>query len=151
LLIGVDGAGLATERLVSAGGVIYRVVDGKLEVALIRVGEVWGLPKGLIEEHESLEAAALREVAEETGLAGELIGKIGEINYSFVRDKRYFKTVHFFLFRCVGGSVEAHDSEVDEVRWFSFSEAMEALAYPNERKMLVEAERMLKGLAGFLV
>lgn len=133
------------ENVVSAGGVIYRAVGNGFEVALILNDDFWCLPKGLIEEGETLEATASREVREETGLVGELVGKIGEISYSFFRKKRYLKTVHFYLFKCVGGSVDAHDSEVDEARWFGISEALSTLTYPNERKMLLRAEKMLKG------
>ena len=135
---------MAVEHLVSAGGIVYRAVDGGFKVALILHDGVWCLPKGLVEEGESFEETALREVREETGLKGESVGKIGEINYSFVRDKRYFKTVHFFLFRFVEGSFEAHDSEVDDVAWFSFSEAFQAMVYSAEKKMVARAEEMLK-------
>ncbi len=133
------------EKVVSAGGVIYRAVGNGFEVALILNDDYWCLPKGLIEEGETLEATASREVREETGLVGEFVGKIGEIGYSFFRKKRYLKTVHFYLFKCVGGSVDAHDSEVDEARWFSISEALSTLTYPNEKKTLLRAEKMLKG------
>lgn len=133
------------KKVVSAGGVIYREDTNGFKVALILNDNFWCLPKGLIEEGETLEATASREVREETGLTGELVGKIGEISYSFFRRKRYVKTVHFYLFKCVGGSVDAHDSEVDEARWFSIPDALNALVYPNEKKMLLKAEKMLKG------
>lgn len=146
MFVCVEGClGLASERLVSAGGVIYRIADGGFEVALVRVRRVWCLPKGLVEEGEPFERAALREVREETGLDGRLVGRIGETNYSFVRDRRYFKTVHFFLFEFVGGSLDAHDREVDEVRWFPIGEAERVLAYAGERTVLLGAEKMLRG------
>jgi len=147
LFVWIGGlVGLAAERLVSAGGVVYRTVDGGFEVALILNDGVWCLPKGLVEDGESFEETAFREVHEETGLKGELAGKIGEISYSFVRNKRYFKTVHFFLFEFVGGSFEAHDSEVDDVAWFSFPRAFQVMVYPAEKKMLAKADEMLKKL-----
>jgi 8-oxo-dGTP pyrophosphatase MutT (NUDIX family) len=132
-------------RLVSAGGVIFRVVSGVFEVALIFSGGVWWLPKGLVEAGESFEGAALREVKEETGFDGEIVGKIGENSYFFTRGgKRYLKTVHLYLMRCVGGSADIHDSEADYVRWFKISEALQVLRYPNERKIVAKAEWMLK-------
>jgi len=136
--------GLESERVVSSGGVIFRVVDGRFEVALISRGRIWGLPKGLIEEGETVEETALREVKEETGLDGETVGKIGVINYDFFRGKRYFKTVHFFLLKYICGSVRHHDLEADKVKWFSISEALEILTYINEKRILKKAEEMLK-------
>ncbi len=133
-----------TRRVVSAGGVIFRVVNDKFEVALISRRRVWCLPKGLIEKGETVEETALREVKEETGLEGEIVEKIGEINYNFFRGKRYSKTVHFFLLKCVGGSVRNHDSEADKVEWFPTSRVLQILTYVNERKIFEKAEEILK-------
>jgi len=135
---------VSSERVVSAGGVIFRRIGGKFEVVLVSRGKVWYLPKGLIERGESAEEAALREVKEETGLEGELVGKIGEINYSFFRGRRYLKTVHFYLLNYVGGSVEAHDFEGEKVKWFSDSDAVGVLTYVNEKRILAKAVEMLK-------
>jgi 8-oxo-dGTP pyrophosphatase MutT (NUDIX family) len=135
---------VSSESVVSAGGVIFRKTENKFEVALVSKGKVWYLPKGVIEQGESAEKAALREAREETGLEVELVGKIGEINYSFFRGKRYLKTVHFYLLNCVGGSVEAHDSEGEIVRWFSVLDADGFLTYVNEKKILAKAAEMLK-------
>lgn len=132
------------ERVVSAGGVIFRVVNDQFEVALISRGKTWCLPKGLIEEGEIAEETGLREVREETGLEGEPVKKIGEINYDFFRGKRYFKTVHFFLLKYTDGSVNNHDSEADKVRWFPISKALEVLTYVNERRILRKAQKILR-------
>jgi 8-oxo-dGTP pyrophosphatase MutT (NUDIX family) len=135
---------MQTRQVTSSGGVIFRHINEEVQVALILTGNRWSLPKGLIEAHETTEEAALREVAEETGLKGELVGKIGEISYSFVRDVNYYKTVHFYLIKHVGGSLNNHDWEVEKVQWFPISEATRIVAYPGERKILEKAERMFK-------
>jgi len=140
---GGDREGTGARQVVSAGGVVFRSGNDGFEVALIQNRGIWGLPKGNVEKGETLETAALREAREETGLVGELMGKIGEISYSFVRNRRYLKTVHFYLVRCVGGSVNLHDSEVDEVRWFSVLDALRVMKYPGERGILKKASSML--------
>jgi len=140
-----SGKGRPFERLTSAGGVIVRKADSMFEVALIFNDGLWLLPKGLVEEGEMPEEAALREVREETGLEGSLVDKIGEIGYTFQRGKRrYFKTVHLYLLKHTGGSTEAHDSEADEARWFPVAEALQVLAYPNEQRIVAKAWEMLR-------
>ena len=142
---------------ISAGGVIYRRLRGQPVVCLIATqgGQVWQLPKGLIERGEKPEEAATREVAEETGLQGELLRRLDKIEYWYVWDDggertRIHKLVYFFLFRYVGGSTEDHDEEVDDARWFPLAEAQERLSFENERRVLhlaaqaiaAEAERI---------
>jgi len=135
---------------VSAGGVIVREKDGTFEVALIglRGGAVWGLPKGLVEAGEDPQATALREVREETGLVGQPLGKLGEIEYWFF-DKgervRIHKTVHFYLLVYVEGNPQDHDFEVEEVRWYPIEEALRLMAYKNEREMVGRALQRLRG------
>jgi len=131
-------------EVVSAGGVVYRIDNGKVEVALILRGKNWGLPKGLIEPRETPEQTAVREVREETGLRGELLQKLGDIKYNFVKEVFFSKTVHFFLLKYLEGSIEDHDYEVDKVEWFPIDEAVKILAYPNERRMAEKAREILQ-------
>ena len=135
---------MKSQRVISSGGVIFRTVNSQFEVALISRGKIWCLPKGLIEMGETAEETALREVKEETGLEGEIVNRIGEISYVFFKRKRYFKMVHFYLIRHIGGSISNHDFEADRVKWFPISEALKILTYPNERKILKKAEKILK-------
>lgn len=130
--------------LVSAGGVVYRVNQGRIEVVLCgrREPPRWSLPKGAPDEGESLEETAKREVEEETGLKVVVEEPLGSIGYWFVRpDDRVqcHKTVHFYLMRPVGGSLEEHDPEFDEVRWFPVEEAARTMTYANEAKVLEKA------------
>lgn len=149
-----QGAGLRTVREVSAGGVIYRRNSGKIEIALIHVRNRWGLPKGHVEEGESIDETALREVKEETGLEGKVIKKLGDIRYSY-RDKtkegeplRIYKQVYFYLLRYTKGDVQAHDHEVDETRWFQIEDAMKNLKFATERTMVHRAWNTLTAEKG---
>ena len=136
------------ERHVSAGGVVYRVTDEKIEAVLCGRWEPprWSLPKGTPDPGESLEETALREVREETGLEVELEAPIGNINYWFVipADRIHCnKTVHFYLMAHKGGCTDLHDPEFDEVRWFSSEDALKSLTYVNEAKVLDKALAMI--------
>jgi len=122
--------------------------DDRLEVCLINpVGRrVWGLPKGGVEPGETPEQAALREVAEETGMSGVVERELGSIDYWFyARDRggRIHKTVHYFLVRATDGSTEAHDEEVREARWIDARDALHLMTYPNEREMVRKAAAAL--------
>ena len=153
------------ESLVSAGGVVYREVDGRIEAVLC--GRVihshaagngvnrqpaagvtrdedfrWSLAKGTPDPGETMEETALREVREETGLEVEINSPLGSIDYWFVGrepDVRYHKTVHFYLMVPVGGDFAFHDPEFDVVRWFPSDEALGKLAYVNEVDVLRRA------------
>ena len=125
---------MRTLREISSGGVVFREYNGTTEVALIRVGPRWCLPKGQVEKGEELQETALREVREETGLDGEVVAKIGDITYWFTgKDKnnsdsvKIFKRVYFYLIHYLGGDMSRHDQEVEEVCWSPISEAVTLL------------------------
>jgi len=125
----------------SAGGVVLRRMEGRVFVAVVRVrDEILALPKGHPYGDETPAEAAQREVREETGLETELVEKLGDVRYWYVRGgKRVSKVVAFFLFRYRSGNVEDHDHEVEEALWIPLEEAPERLAYKSEREMAVAA------------
>jgi 8-oxo-dGTP pyrophosphatase MutT (NUDIX family) len=139
-----------TKREISAGGVVYRRAGDEIEIVLAsrrtRRGQLaWGLAKGGIEDDESMEDAALREVREETGLLAEIEASLGETRYMYVwEDVRIRKTVHFFLMRHTGGDVDDRDDEMEEIRWFPLERALKRAAYRGERDMLARAAEMLR-------
>ena len=140
---------MKAETATSAGGVVIRVRDDTVEVALTATDNrnIWKLPKGLVEEEETLQEAALREVSEETGLTGEIVRKIGQIDYWFYwhpKKTRFHKFVHFFLIRHTGGDITKHDWEVEEVRWFAIDDAVQKLTYKSEREILKKAKGMIE-------
>ena len=131
------------EREFSAGGVCVRSAEDGDYVAAIRIkgGRVLALPKGNIDPGEKAPEAALREVREEAGVDGELVQKLGDVKYWYVRrDKtRVFKIVSFFLLRYLSGSVEDHDHEVDSAEWVPLADAERLLEYRGEKEMAAAA------------
>jgi 8-oxo-dGTP pyrophosphatase MutT (NUDIX family) len=101
--------------------------------------EVWALPKGHPDGHETPLEAAVREIHEETGVQGEPIEELGEIEYTFERGGREVaKRVVFFLFEYRGGEL-AHDHEIADVRWMPLEQAVRALTHAGERRMVQRA------------
>jgi 8-oxo-dGTP pyrophosphatase MutT (NUDIX family) len=141
---------IPTKREISAGGVVYRRSGDEIEIVLAsrrtRRGELaWGLAKGGIEDEESMEDAAVREVREETGLLAEIEASLGETRYFYVWDNvRIRKTVHFFLMRHTGGDIDDRDDEMEEIRWFPLERALKRAAYRGERDVLVRAAELLR-------
>jgi len=135
---------LRTERVVSAGGVVWRPGPAGVEVLLCgrRSDNLWALPKGTPEPGETMEETALREVREESGVVVEIECPIGEITYWFSRAEegvRYRKTVYHYLFRPLGGDPALHDHEFDQVRWVPAEESLHLMTYQNEVRIVRQA------------
>ena len=133
---------------VSSGGVIFRENGEELEIALtaVRGGNVWCLPKGLINKGETSDTTALREVAEETGLHGKILEKLGEITYwYYIKEEniKCKKTVHFYLMEFETGDISDHDREVDSVAWVQIGEALKKASYKGEREIIEKARKRL--------
>lgn len=133
----------------SAGGVLFKPVEGETMVCLIQVptrggNPSWRLPKGSIEPDESPDECAVRETREETGCDGEIISELSEIEYWYTRREegekvRVRKVVNFFLMEYTGGDIADHDHEVEEVGWFKLDHALKKISYDAESRVLQEA------------
>ena len=139
-------------REVSAGGLIWRRGDDSISVVLVRPAgrSTWVLPKGHLEDGETVAQAATREAREESGLTVGVIEPLGEISYVYSSRERngsaltrIFKRVHFFLMEHAGGDPSAHDSEIDEVAWLTFDEALARATHPSEQALIAKARAML--------
>jgi 8-oxo-dGTP pyrophosphatase MutT (NUDIX family) len=124
---------------VAAGGV---VLDRKGRVLLVhrRRYDDWSFPKGGVDEGESLEQAALREVKEEAGVECEVIRQLSTSRYSFTTRKgeTKLKVVYYFLMKITGGQAFADGLETDEAIWCSVEEAANRLSYQGDQDILRE-------------
>ena len=143
---------LPTVEEISAGGVVVERHDGGLRVAIIarinRGGRLeWCLPKGHPEGEEGYAEAAVREIEEETGIAGDVLAPLGSIDYWFtVSGHRVHKTVHHFLLRATGGFLTIEndpDHEAVDVAWVPLAELGRKLSFPNERRITDLARDLL--------
>ena len=134
---------MSTELETSYGGVVLR--GDELLVITPAGKRVTGLPKGGMEDGETPEQSAAREVREETGIEANVSEPLGDVRYTYRRGgRRERKTVHFFLCEFVRGSTADHDHEVDNARWITLESARETLSYPGERALI---ERLLSKTA----
>jgi len=135
----------------SAGGVVFRRSDAGMVVLLIKDAyHNWGFPKGHLEDGEEAAAAALREIAEETGLTALVNhGRIQDIDWFFrFRGKLIHKTCAFFLVESATGEpLPQHDEGITACRWLPPDDALKTLSYANARDVLRGAGAMMAALA----
>ncbi|HEX6906635.1 MAG TPA: NUDIX domain-containing protein [Terriglobales bacterium] len=155
-------------REFSAGGVVLRWTQGKWWAAVIEPQRetpvdkkphsrrqppaVLALPKGLVDPGEKAEETAIREVGEETGVEAELVSKLADIKYFYVRSwgdkQRVFKIVSFFLLLYRSGRIgeisEEMRIEVKRALWLPLDEAAGKLTYKGERDVLKKAQEYLR-------
>jgi 8-oxo-dGTP pyrophosphatase MutT (NUDIX family) len=153
-------------REISAGGVVIRFRGGAWWMAAIEPPSVPGrtgssrskraaggpktvvaLPKGLVDAGEKPPETAQREVYEETGVAADVVAKLGDSKYVYTRawgdGARVFKIVSFYLMRYRSGRINdiepAMRIEVARARWVRLKEAPKLLAYTGEKQMAQRA------------
>lgn len=161
-------------REFSSGGIVFKKksenvfwIIRKTAASKIYPNQYWMLPKGRVDDtdgdlpgpmasgktrasEESLKNAALREVAEETGVEAKIIEKIGTIKYVFTDPSRgrIMKFVTFYLMEHVRDLPEGFDDETSEIAWLPYDEALERLSFRGEKQVLKKAKRLLGGEGG---
>jgi 8-oxo-dGTP pyrophosphatase MutT (NUDIX family) len=154
-------------REISAGGVVLHQISGIWHVALIEPQRensqaaklvrkqrtaILTLPKGLVDAEEKPEAAAVREVFEETGITAEVTRKLADTKYVYVRSwgdgARVFKIVSFYLMRYGGGEINDLKPEmrieVKRALWVPLADATRQMAYSSECKMVAQAQECVE-------
>jgi 8-oxo-dGTP pyrophosphatase MutT (NUDIX family) len=141
---------LPVREQVSAGGVVFRRDNERIDVVIVAVGgsNRWQLPKGLVDKDEKPEVAAVREAREEGGTDSEVVEHIETVEYWYAgldggERVRFHKRVHFYLLRYLSGDTVNHDWEVNEARWVPIDDAMSQLAFDNERRVVERAKQLI--------
>jgi 8-oxo-dGTP diphosphatase len=136
----------------SAGGVVFRIEDGRPLFLLIRDSyDNWGFPKGHVEQDEAPESAAVREVQEETGLRElRLREPVETIDWYFrFRRRLVHKMCHFYLMEsCSAATSPQRDEGITECSWLPLEEALERISYANARAVLERAAGLVSAAAG---
>lgn len=133
----------------SAGGVIVRLIGGRVYVALVQEGErpLYALPKGHVEEEEDLVEAARREIAEESGLVAlRLLDDLG-VRQRLDYRKSSWKKTHYFLF--LTDQDEGAESKVADwptLSWFPI-ERLPPMFWPEQRELIVSNRDRIVALA----
>lgn len=133
----------------SAGGVVYKKEDGGIFVLVCQHSQHhgWVFPKGLIgdkKEKETKEETAIREVQEETGIIGEIEKDVTPITYWYVfNGEKIKKTVYYFLMKHIGGDINNHDFEMEDVEWLPMQKIEERLTYKSDKQVWNEAKNLI--------
>jgi 8-oxo-dGTP pyrophosphatase MutT (NUDIX family) len=160
-------------REFSSGGLVFQKKNGdpiwlvrKTAASNLFPKQYWMLPKGWIDnaapdvpgpmasgaikaDEESLQKAAIREVAEEGGIEAKIIKKIGTEKYFLKHPERgqILKFVTFYLMEWQKDSPEGFDDETAEIAWLPFPEAKKRLTFSAEKQMLIKAQELLAPVA----
>ena len=127
-------------RVEAAGCLVHRRLGGRLQVLLVHRsarrdrGADWSWPKGKLDAGELPAAAAVRETAEETGLAVRLGPRLGSLRYPLADGRR--KRVRYWAATALGGELSAAPPETDEVAWLDLDEAARRLTHGQDLEPL---------------
>ena len=126
----------------TAGGIVFRRnKDEEVEILLIQdAKDRWTIPKGHIEEGETAQQTAKREIGEEAGLTNtEVHGWLGKIHFRYRRvDKLVLMTTQIYLVKALGDTNAIQKEEwMNGIKWFSFNDALDAIEYEDIGKLML--------------
>ncbi len=133
----------------TAGGVVFRRDEtGGIEILLIQdAKDRWTIPKGHIEEGETAQQTAKREIGEEAGLTDtEVLGWLGKIHFRYRRlDKLVLMTTQIYLVRAKGDTNAIQKEDwMNGIKWFKFHDALDAIEYEDIGKLMLMAMKRIR-------
>lgn len=133
----------------TAGGIVFRRdKDNLVEILLIQdAKDRWTIPKGHIEEGETAQQTAKREIGEEAGLTNtEVISWLGKIHFRYRRvDKLVLMTTQIYLVKALGDTNAIQKEEwMNGIQWFSFHDALDAIEYEDIGKLMLMAMKKIR-------
>jgi 8-oxo-dGTP pyrophosphatase MutT (NUDIX family) len=136
-------------REATAGGIVYRRdKNGAIEILLIQdIKDRWTIPKGHIEEGETAQQTAKREIGEEAGLHKlEILGWLGKIHFRYRRvDKLVLMTTQIYLVRALGDTDSIKKEDImNDIKWFKFHDALEVVEYEDIGKLMLLAMKKIR-------
>lgn len=133
----------------TAGGIVYRRnKEGGVEILLIQdAKDRWTIPKGHIEEGETAQQTAKREIGEEAGLKNvEVLGWLGKIHFRYRRiDKLVLMTTQIYLVKALGDTNDIQKEDwMNDIKWFSFHDALDEIEYEDIGKLMLLAMKKIR-------
>lgn len=129
----------------SCGAIVYRKFHGNIELLLIKNqnGGHWSFPKGHVEEGETEEQTAIREIMEETGIEVMLDTSFRRV-ITYAPKKETTKDVIYFLAKAVTYDYTPQEEEIAQIKWVEINHAASILSYDNDRQLVVQAKDRIK-------
>lgn len=133
----------------TAGGIVFRRdKDGAVEILLIQDSkDRWTIPKGHIEEGETAQQTAKREIGEEAGLHNvEVLNWLGKIHFRYRRiDKLVLMTTQIYLVKALGDTNAIQKEEwMNDIKWFKFHDALDVIEYEDIGKLMLLAMKKIR-------
>jgi 8-oxo-dGTP pyrophosphatase MutT (NUDIX family) len=132
----------------TAGGIVFRHGEKGVEILLIQdAKDRWTIPKGHIEEGESAQQTARREIGEEAGLKQvDILGWLGKIHFRYRRiDKLVLMTTQIYLVRAKGDTNDIQKEEwMNGIKWFTFQDALDVIEYEDIGKLMLLAMKRIR-------
>lgn len=138
------------DTILAAGGAVYKKENGNIRILLIYRNGVWDLPKGKLEQDESIEECAAREVAEEVGISQlpKIESKLTDtVHYYSINGTEIKKITHWYLMCFENPESEFTPQKqegITKVEWCLMDEARRKVGYENLEKVLAEVEKLLR-------